>query len=69
MAELEAILLAKLSGAVQWVSCQHAAAMIDVSKDTIQRRTSKARSATENLVSTPVKPVTAATSLPMFSFC
>ncbi len=38
MAEIEAILLAKLSGAVQWVSCQHAAAMIDLSVDTIQRR-------------------------------
>jgi hypothetical protein len=38
MKELEALVLARLCGAVQWLCCSHASAMIDVSDDTIQRR-------------------------------
>lgn len=35
---LERVLLARLCGATQWLSAQHAAAAIDVSTDSIERR-------------------------------
>jgi hypothetical protein len=38
MAEIEAMLLAKLSGSVHWATLGHIAAMLDTSPDTILRR-------------------------------